>query len=222
MVATMGRRSQGAALRTGGVRDRPGLRPGSAPAPPRRTAPTTRSPHTARPGWRYAACLTSAAGRTCSSRRSRPRPGSPGARRGRSPPGGRTRPARSRSPTASDGTARAAAALPALRAPTPPPAPIPPAARAASARRPAWWRVPLRGCHPTRLEAQVGHRPCLQREVAGSLVAGLALRQQGLLDVADALLEARAARVEPAGGRGVDRAGHIALEHDRLAAAGHV
>src|SRR4051794_595338 len=63
-------------------------------------------------------------------------------------------------------------------------------------------------------QTQVGQRPALERVVAGRqvvLVAVLRL-QLRLVDVADALLEARAARVEAARGRRIDRAGPVALE----------
>src|SRR4051794_26228079 len=70
-------------------------------------------------------------------------------------------------------------------------------------------------------QAQIRHRPRLQREVAGHLRGGSLLALQGRLDrVAGARLEARAARMEPACRRRVDWARHVTLEHDRLAGAG--
>src|SRR5947207_7758125 len=72
-------------------------------------------------------------------------------------------------------------------------------------------------------QAQVAQRPRLEREVTCLEVAVLAGRRElGLVDVARALLEARAARVEPARAGWIDRARHVALEHDRLACAGDV
>src|SRR5689334_7330129 len=65
----------------------------------------------------------------------------------------------------------------------------------------------------------LGHRPALERVVALRNVCGVAatMHERGLLDVAVALDEARAARVEAAGVRRVERRGHVALEHDPLA-----
>src|SRR4051794_3840396 len=67
----------------------------------------------------------------------------------------------------------------------------------------------------------VGHRPALERVVARRQVAGAAaLDQERVLDVAMPLVEARAARVEVARRRRVDRVRHVAFEHDVLAGPG--
>ena len=52
--------------------------------------------------------------------------------------------------------------------------------------------------------------------MAGGLVAGRERAQERLLDIAHALVEARAARMEATGARRVDRARHIAIQDDRL------
>ena len=63
------------------------------------------------------------------------------------------------------------------------------------------------------------HRPALERVVAGGLVAVAEAAESRLVDVAVPSRGTRAARVEAAACRRVDRARHVALEHDRLAAA---
>ena len=66
----------------------------------------------------------------------------------------------------------------------------------------------------------VGHRPLLERVVAGGGLARAELAQLGRLDVAVAAVEARAARMEHAGRRRRDRRRNVAGQHDPLAAAG--
>ena len=78
------------------------------------------------------------------------------------------------------------------------------------------------GTRLRRWPAGAGRRAASSRAGSGRRVmwpvaARLELR---LVHVAHARLEARAARVEPAAAGRVDRARHVALEHDRLAAAG--
>src|SRR6476620_11541173 len=64
-----------------------------------------------------------------------------------------------------------------------------------------------------------GHRPALERVVALGHVALAEWIERWLLDVAMPFDEARAARVEPARARRIDRARDVAFEDDRLALA---
>src|SRR5260221_2245621 len=61
------------------------------------------------------------------------------------------------------------------------------------------------------------HRPALERVVACSCVPVPEREERRLFDVAMARMEARAARMEPAAGRWVDRIRHVALEHELAA-----
>src|SRR5687767_11249291 len=63
----------------------------------------------------------------------------------------------------------------------------------------------------------LGHRPVLERIVASGDLPVPERIQRRRLDVAVALPEARAARMEVARARRVDRVRHVALEHDLLA-----
>src|ERR1043166_5271391 len=63
------------------------------------------------------------------------------------------------------------------------------------------------------------HRPVLERVVARGPVLFPELVERRRVDVAVALDEARAARMEPARARWVDRVRHVALEDDLLASA---
>src|SRR5262245_54230185 len=70
---------------------------------------------------------------------------------------------------------------------------------------------------PGLADLVVGHRPLLERVVAGGEMALPEGAQQRLVHVADSLVEARAARMEAARGGRVQRARDVALEHDPLA-----
>ncbi len=91
---------------------------------------------------------------------------------------------------------------------------------AAASSSPTARPPPLRRVRPSP-HLVLGQRPALERVVArGDVVAMSGRRLQvRLVDVAVAVLEARAARVEAARLRRVDRARHVALEHDRLSQA---
>src|SRR5262245_6010893 len=65
-----------------------------------------------------------------------------------------------------------------------------------------------------------GDRPAFERVVACREVVALAAAQERFLDVAMPRIEARAAGVEDAGRRRVDRRGNLPAENDAAAALG--